>query len=223
MTCTYLAKRLRELSSTKTGSYPHEFLCRTNCSACADYQPCTCTAGINEIFICDDTFNDSCLFENDTSFDFQNFGSNNFISLEIDEIANFDINLDFLNDISFCENDANCTNLVNSTFIKIIDQFSETNVEAIVNGTDVDNSNEYEPNQNLSNSNSEENLLYYNDTSVNSNHVVVDVNKSIVCNEIETSVGNVNFKYDFNMLNILTGTCGQDPPPFFLNIDFFFM
>ena len=25
---------------TKTGSYPHEFLCRTNCSACADYQPC---------------------------------------------------------------------------------------------------------------------------------------------------------------------------------------
>ena len=27
MTCTYLAKRLRELSSTKTGSYPHEFLC----------------------------------------------------------------------------------------------------------------------------------------------------------------------------------------------------
>ena len=28
-----------ELSSTKTGSYPHEFLCRTNCSACADYQP----------------------------------------------------------------------------------------------------------------------------------------------------------------------------------------
>ena len=63
-------------------------------------------------------------------------------------------------------------------------------------------------------------MLYYNDTSVNSNHVVVDVNKSIVCNEIETSVGNVNFKYDFNMLNILTGTCGQDPPPFFLNIDF---
>jgi hypothetical protein len=40
LTCTYLAKRLRELSSTKTGSYPHEFLCRTNCSACADYQPC---------------------------------------------------------------------------------------------------------------------------------------------------------------------------------------
>ena len=40
MTCTYLAKRLRELSSTKTGSYPHEFLCRTDCSACADYQPC---------------------------------------------------------------------------------------------------------------------------------------------------------------------------------------
>ena len=41
MTCTYLAKRLLELSSTKTGSYPHEFLCKTNCSACADYQPCT--------------------------------------------------------------------------------------------------------------------------------------------------------------------------------------
>ena len=41
MTCTYLAKRLRELFSTKTGSYPHEFLCRTNCSACADYQPWT--------------------------------------------------------------------------------------------------------------------------------------------------------------------------------------
>ena len=40
MTCTYLAKPLRELSSTKTGSYPHEFLCRSNCSACADYQPC---------------------------------------------------------------------------------------------------------------------------------------------------------------------------------------
>jgi hypothetical protein len=39
LTCTYLAKRLRELSSTKTGSYPHEFLCRTDCSACADYQP----------------------------------------------------------------------------------------------------------------------------------------------------------------------------------------
>jgi hypothetical protein len=51
---------------------------------------------------------------------------------------------------------------------KIIDQFSETNVEAIVNGTDVDNSNEYEPNQNVSNSNSEEHLLYYNDKSVNS-------------------------------------------------------
>jgi hypothetical protein len=25
LTCTYLVKRLRELSSTKTGSYPHEF------------------------------------------------------------------------------------------------------------------------------------------------------------------------------------------------------
>ena len=106
---------------------------------------------------------------------------------------------------------------VNSTFIKIIDQFSETNVEAIVNGTDVDNSNEYEPNQNVSNSNSEENLLYYNDTSVNSNHVVVDVNKSIVCNEIETSVGNVNFKYDFNISQVLV----DRSLPFFLNIDFF--
>jgi hypothetical protein len=39
-TCTYLSKRFRLLSSTKTGSYPHEFLCRTDCSACADYQPC---------------------------------------------------------------------------------------------------------------------------------------------------------------------------------------
>jgi hypothetical protein len=106
---------------------------------------------------------------------------------------------------------------VNSTFIKIIDQFSETNVEAIVNGTDVDNSNEYEPNQNVSNSNSEENLKYYNDTSVNSNHVVVDVNKSIVCNEIETSVGNVNFKYDFNISQVLV----DRSLPFFLNIDFF--
>ena len=106
---------------------------------------------------------------------------------------------------------------VNSTFIKIIDQFSETNVEAIVNGTDVDNSNEYEPNQNVSNSNSEEFFLYYNDTSVNSNHVVVDVNKSIVCNEIETSVGNVNFKYDFNISQVLV----DRSLPFFLNIDFF--
>jgi hypothetical protein len=81
----------------------------------------------------------------------------------------------------------------------------KTLVAIISYGTDVDNSNEYEPNQNVSNSNSEENLLYYNDTSVNSNHVVVDVNKSIVCNEIETNVENVDFKYDFNMLNILTG------------------
>jgi hypothetical protein len=100
---------------------------------------------------------------------------------------------------------------VNSTFIQIIDQFSEKNVEAIVNGTDVDNSNEYEPNQNVSNSNGEENLLYYNDTSVNSNHVVVDVNKSIVCNEIETSVGNVNFKYDFNISQVLVD---RSLPPF---------
>ena len=45
LTCTYLAKRLRELSSTKTGSYPHEFLCRTDCSACADYQPCIYSDG----------------------------------------------------------------------------------------------------------------------------------------------------------------------------------
>ena len=82
------------------------------------------------------------------------------------------------------------------------------------------NSNEYEPNQNVSNSNGEENLLYYNDTSVNSNHVVVDVNKSIVCNEIETSVGNVNFKYDFNISQVLVD---RSLPPFFLNIDFFFM
>ena len=108
---------------------------------------------------------------------------------------------------------------VNSTFIKIIDQFSETNVEAIVNGTDVDNSNEYEPNQNVSNSNGEENLLYYNDTSVNSNHVVVDVNKSIVCNEIETSVGNVNFKYDFNISQVLV----DRSLPLFLEHRFFFM
>ena len=48
MTCTYLAKRLRELSSTKTGSYPHEFLCRTNCSACADYQPWMMTITIED-------------------------------------------------------------------------------------------------------------------------------------------------------------------------------
>jgi hypothetical protein len=108
---------------------------------------------------------------------------------------------------------------VNSTFIQIIDQFSEKNVEAIVNGTDVDNSNEYEPNQNVSNSNGEENLLYYNDTSVNSNHVVVDVNKSIVCNEIETSVGNVNFKYDFNISQVLV----DRSLPLFLEHRFFFM
>ena len=32
---------------------------------------------MNYIFVnCDNTFSDSCLFENDTSFDFQNFGSN---------------------------------------------------------------------------------------------------------------------------------------------------
>ena len=39
LTCTHPAKRPRELSPTKTGSYPHEFHCRTNCSAFADYQP----------------------------------------------------------------------------------------------------------------------------------------------------------------------------------------
>jgi hypothetical protein len=50
-------------------------------------------------------------------------------------------------------------------------------------------------------------VLYSNDTSVSSNHVVIDVNRSIVCNEIETSVTNVNFKYDFNMLNILYVNC----------------
>ena len=70
--------------------------------------------GINEIYICDNTFSDSCLFEIDTSLDIQNFGIN--YSLD-DEIADFDINLDFLNDISFCENDANCINAVNSAFI----------------------------------------------------------------------------------------------------------
>ena len=46
LTCTYLSKRLRLLSSTKTGSYFHEFLCRTDCSACADYQPCLCNSRI---------------------------------------------------------------------------------------------------------------------------------------------------------------------------------
>ena len=54
----------------------------------------TCNAGINWIYICDNTFSDSCLFESDTSLDIQNFGIN--YSLEIDEIADFDINLDFL-------------------------------------------------------------------------------------------------------------------------------
>ena len=64
----------------------------------------TCiNAGINEIYICDNTFSDSCLFEIDTALDIQNFGIN--YSLEIDEIADFDINLNFLNGISFCEND----------------------------------------------------------------------------------------------------------------------
>ena len=59
--------------------------------------------GINEIYICDNTFSDSCLFEIDTALDIQNFGIN--YSLEIDEVADFDINLNFLNGISFCEND----------------------------------------------------------------------------------------------------------------------
>ena len=83
-------------------------------------------AGINEIFICDDTFNDSCLFENDTSFDFQNFGRNNFISLEINEIADFDINLDFLNDISFSEHDANCTKLTQPSSKLLINFLKQT-------------------------------------------------------------------------------------------------
>jgi hypothetical protein len=86
----------------------------------------TCNAGINEIFICDDTFNDSCLFENDTSFDFQNFGRNNFISLEINEIADFDINLDFLNDISFSEHDANCTKLTQPSSKLLINFLKQT-------------------------------------------------------------------------------------------------
>ena len=101
----------------------------------------------------------------------------------------------------------NCINSVNSTLINIIDQYSEKKVESsIVNGTDGENSNEYGSNQIVSNSNSEENLLFYNDTSVNSNHVVIDVNRSIVCNEIQT-VANVSFEYDFNMLNILYVNC----------------
>jgi hypothetical protein len=32
----------KTLRKVKTGSFPHEFLCRTNCSACADYQPWCC-------------------------------------------------------------------------------------------------------------------------------------------------------------------------------------
>ena len=71
------------------------------------------------MYICDNTFIDSCLFQIDTSLDIQNCG------ILVDEIADFNINLDFLNDISFCENDANCINSVNSTLIKIIDQYSE--------------------------------------------------------------------------------------------------
>ena len=51
-------------------------------------------------------------------------------------------------------------------------------------------------------------MLYSNDTSVNSNHVVIGVNKSIVCNEIETeNVTNVNFEHDCIMLNILYVNC----------------
>jgi hypothetical protein len=48
---------------------------------------------MNYIFVnCDNTFSDSCLFENDASFDFQNFNS---IILEIYVISDFDIiNLD---------------------------------------------------------------------------------------------------------------------------------
>ena len=61
----------------------------------------------------------------------------------------------------FCENEANCINSVNSTLINIIDQYSEKKVESsIVKGTDAGNSNEYESNQIVLNSNSEENLLY---------------------------------------------------------------
>jgi hypothetical protein len=86
----------------------------------------TCNAGINEIFICDDTFNDSCLFENDTSFDFQNFGRNNFISLEINEIADFDINLDFLNDINFSEHDANFFMFIYYFFLNFRSFYSKT-------------------------------------------------------------------------------------------------
>ena len=68
-------------------------------------------------------------FEIDTSLNIQKFGIN--YSLEIDEIADFDINLDCLNDISFCENEANCINSVNSTLINIIDQYSEKKVESL--------------------------------------------------------------------------------------------
>jgi hypothetical protein len=57
---------LRELSSTKTGSYPHEFLCRTDCSACADYQPCKvcwnkCSVARLRVYIFFiDSFKDTC-------------------------------------------------------------------------------------------------------------------------------------------------------------------
>jgi len=50
---------------------------------------------------------------------------------KIDEIADFDNNLDLLNDVSFCENVANCMNLVNSIRLNIISEFSETKVESI--------------------------------------------------------------------------------------------
>ena len=43
-------------------------------------------------------------------------------------MEDIDINLDLLNDVSFCENVTNCTNLVNSI---IIGEFSETKVESI--------------------------------------------------------------------------------------------
>jgi hypothetical protein len=48
---TKMQERLRELSSTKTGSYPHVFLCRTNCSACADYQPWICPCLLKSIHV----------------------------------------------------------------------------------------------------------------------------------------------------------------------------
>jgi hypothetical protein len=76
--------------------------------------------------------------------------------------------------------------VISESEINIIDQYSERKVESsIVNGTDGDNSNKYGSNQIVSNSNSEENLLYFNDTSVNSNHVVIDV--TMLCFSIKFS------------------------------------